>query len=67
MTASSPARRPPMKTKQFQGSKKKARKLAYLERQKKKQKAGMDWKRLNEAWAEGGIEAAAKVLGVRLK
>jgi len=56
-----------MKTKQFQGSKKKARKLAYLERHKKKQKAGMDWKRLNEAWAEGGMEAAAKVLGVRLK
>jgi hypothetical protein len=56
-----------MKNKQFQGSKKKARKLAYLERHKKKQKAGMDWKRLNEAWAEGGIEAAAKVLGVRLK
>ena len=56
-----------MTNKQFQGSKKKARKKAFLEREAKRETQRNYWPNIHKTMEEGGIEAAAKLLGVRLK
>jgi hypothetical protein len=53
--------------KQFQGSKKKARKAAYLIRKAERDKRKNFWPSVHKAMEEGGIEAAAKIMGVKLK
>lgn len=52
-----------MKNKQFQGSKKAARKKAYLQRQLKKEKLSV----LKREAEQGSIEAEAALLGLKLK
>jgi hypothetical protein len=53
--------------KQFQGSKKKARKAAYLERQTAKQHKRVHYMQLQKALEEKDIEESARLMGIRLK
>ena len=53
--------------KQYQGSKKKARKKAYLERQERKQKDIEKRRIYYEAMNSGNIEQIADAMGIRLK
>jgi len=51
-------------SKQNQGSKKKGRKKAFLEREKRREEEKLKWKNISEAKT---IEEAAKAMGVKLK
>jgi hypothetical protein len=53
--------------KQFQGSKKKARKAAYLKRMAIKQERIDKNKRIQDSVRAGNIEETARLLGIRLE
>jgi hypothetical protein len=53
--------------KQFQGSKKKARKKAYFERETKRAGKRFDRLMYDKAMKSGNIEEMAKAMGVKLK
>ena len=53
--------------KQFQGSKKKARKAAYLERQKIRERKAKLRCEYDEAMSSGNMKDMARVMGIKLK
>jgi hypothetical protein len=53
--------------KQFQGSKKKARRAAYIERQKNRERQSKLRCEYDEAMLSGNIEDMARVMGIKLK